>query len=197
MADNRAPMITKLDQTYAAALWQLAQEAGEGTAADVVGQMRQIGALAQRQPDLVRLVSTRILSTQQRSQIIEQVFKGRVDDLVHRFLQILNRKNRLDHLAGIVVAFARLVDEQRGVVDVNAYVAQRLDDDVAQRVADGIGRSIDKQVQLHQHVDGSLIGGLKLRIGDKLIDGSVASQLRIIGQQIVAAGREKARQQAG
>ena len=197
MAKNRAPMITKLDQTYAAALWELAQEAGDGTVADVVDQMRRIGALAEQQPDLVRLLSTQILSTQQRSQIIDQVFKGRVDDLIHRFIQILNSKSRLDHLTGIVAAFARLVDEQRGVVEVDAYVAHRLDDDAAKNVAIGIGRAIGKQVQLHQHVDGSLIGGLKLRIGDQLIDGSVASQLRIIGQQIVVAGREKARQQAG
>ena len=106
---------------------------------------------------------------------------------------VVNQKDRLGSLPGIVRAFANLVDERQGVVEVDAYVANRLDEGQASAIADRLGASMGRKVALKQHVDEELIGGLKLRIGDKLLDGSVATQLRLMRDKFVQAGREKAR----
>ncbi len=77
----------------------------------------------------------------------------------------------------IFTVFGQLVRQHRNQIDVDAYVARTLDDATADRVTDGLGASLGKEVHLNQHIDESLIGGLKLRIGDQMIDASVKRQL--------------------
>lgn len=187
-------MIQTVERVYAQALLELAKESE--VLDEIADQMAQVAHLAQQQPDLIRLISTKTISTAQRTQIIENVFKGQVHDLLHRFFQVVNNKNRLDHLQGIAAALANLVDQDRGTVRVDAFVANELDKDRAEQVARRIGQIVNGQVELSQHVQPDLIGGLKVQIGDRMIDGSVAAQLRSIERKIVLIGRESARAQA-
>lgn len=197
MAENRIEMISQIDKVYAAALLELCDEAEgagrSGLVDEVADELRQIGELVRREPALIRLLSVRTLLTRERSEIIERLFKGRVADLLYRFLQVVNAKDRLDHLEEIVSAFAVLLEERRGVIDVDAYLASRMDEPAVLRVAESLGTVLGGRVDLTQHEDPELIGGLKLRVGDRLIDGSVATQLRLLREKMVEAGREKAR----
>lgn len=189
MANERT---SKVDHTYASALVELVDEGVDGATLDTVAtEMKGVAALIDDAPDLVRLLSTRTLSVQQRSGTIERIFKGRVSDLVHRFLQVVNAKNRLGDLSGIIRAFLAEVDERRGIVQVDATVAAPLDPAAAERVGTAIGQAIGKNVVLHPEVVPEMIGGLKLRIGDRLIDGSLATQLRLMRDRMVAAGRAR------
>ena len=192
MTQNHDDMVQSLEQVYARALLEAAQEAG--TIDEVADEMQQLAHLLTQQPRLVRLLSTRMLSVEQRARSIENLFKGRVGDLVYRFLQVANAKHRLDRIQGIVRAVAQLVDERRGIVRVDAYVADRMDAAAAERVAQRLGEVIGGRVVLRQHEDPQLIGGLKLRVGDRLVDGSVAAQLRLMHRKIVATGRGDTRQ---
>jgi len=185
-------MIQSIERVYAQALIDLACEAGQLD--EVADEMAQLGGIVQKQPDLVRLISTRTLSVERRGQAIERMLKGRVSDLTYRFLQVVNAKNRLDCIMGIVNAVAKGVDERRGIVHVKAFMAEALDAQAAQKVAKLIETVVGGEVQLEQQVDPELIGGLKIRIDDRLIDGSVSTQLRLMGQRIVAGGRDNARQ---
>jgi len=194
-ADKRVDMINQLEQTYATVLLELAEEQPGGTASldDVAAEVGQLAEFVEREPDLTRLLATRTVSVAERSQIIERLLSGRVSDLVYRFIQTVNQKNRLDHLPGILQAFGQLVQQRRGIIEVDAYVAAAMDEAGVKRVADAVGQLMGKQAVVHQHVDPSLIGGLKLRIADQLIDGSVAAQLKRIREDMIATGRDKAR----
>jgi len=187
-------MIQTVELVYAQSLLELAQDAG--VLDDVAAQMVQIAELSEREPGLIRLISTRTISVDQRAKIIEHMLKGKVHDLLYRFLQVVNRKNRLEHLQGIAAALAHLVDEANGIVRVDAYVTSLLDEAHAEQLAERIGGIIDGKVVLRQEVQPDLIGGVKMRIGDRLIDGSVAAQLRALERRIGETGRASARDQA-
>jgi F-type H+-transporting ATPase subunit delta len=162
-------------RVYAQSLLGLAQDAGQVDAiAEEVG-----GLLPLVEPggELYLLVTNPAISTDERAKIVQRVFEGRVSDLLYRFLQVVAGKGRLGSLQSILGGYLLQVSEARGLVDVDAYVATAMDEATAARVAEQIGRSLGKQVTLRQHVDESLIGGLKIKVGDKLIDASVASQL--------------------
>jgi len=170
----------------------MAQDAGQ---LDVIAdEMAQLLELLNQNPDLDRLFKCRTLSATNVAGIVERVFKSQVSDLVHRFLQVLCRKGRLSELGGICRAFDDLCDEINGIVEVNLYIAEHLDRDAQQRITETIGGVIGKQVALDQYVDESLIGGLKIRIGDQLIDASVATRLNQVRRHLIEQGREKARQ---
>jgi F-type H+-transporting ATPase subunit delta len=191
---NATEQLGAVQQVYARALIELAQESG--TIDEVADEVQQVRTLLSQEPDLDALLSSRVLSISERAQSIDTIFKGCVSDLVLRFLQVVNAKNRIDVLGGILRSFEQHLDELRGIVEVDAFVAHRLPDDSAAQVSKHIGDALGKTVVLHQYVDPNLIGGLKIRVGDQLIDGSVATQLGIIKKQLIAAGRQSAREAA-
>jgi len=176
---------------YAHALMELSLEQQQLDA--VAQELQDLAGLMESNDDLRRLIENPILDTNQRSAMLQRLFEGRVSDLFYRFLQTVNRKGRLAALPAIASAFVSLLADHRNEVEVEAFVASPMDDATAGRVADGLGASLGKKVTLNQHVDPALIGGLKLRIGDRLLDASVQTQLRSIKEQLIAAGREKAR----
>ena len=186
---NATQQIDAVARVYAGALLELANEAG--VVDEVADEMRQLGELVDTHPDVRQLLGTRMLSAEQRGQAIDGIFKGRVSDLVLRFLHVVNDKARLDALAGIAAAFAVLLDEQRGIVDVHAHVAHPLDAGLSDHVTARISEAIGKQVRLHEEVDQALIGGLKIQFGDTLMDGSVAAQLKLLRRKMVESGRDR------
>lgn len=178
-----------VEHVYAAALLELAASDLD----NIREQADDLGSLIRDDKGLALLIESRVLSSDERAASIEKIFKGNVDDLLYRFIQVVNAKDRLPHLGDILETFGALVDQRNGIIEVDAYVAAALDDATAQRVTADLSETLGGNVVLHQHVDETLIGGLKLRIGDKLIDASVATQLRKMKKQIVDAGREKTR----
>jgi F-type H+-transporting ATPase subunit delta len=181
-----------VSRVYAQALLELAQ--ADGQAESLAEEAGDLLGLLGSEPDLDKLLSSRALNSSQRSSAVDQLFKGKVSDVLYRFIQVINRKDRLGSLAGILVAYRGLVSDARGDVAVDVYVAESLSDEASKGVAESIGNAMGKQVKLRQNVDPELIGGLKVRVGDRLIDGSVATQLRIMKRKLVDAGRERARQ---
>lgn len=162
-------------RVYAQSLIELAQDAGEVDA--IAEEVAGLLPLVEPGGELYLLVTNPAISTDERSKIVSRVFEGKVSDLLYRFLQVVASKGRLGSLQTILGGYLMLVTEARGLINVDAYVATAMDPDTAARVAEQIGNSLGKQVTLRQHVDESLIGGLKIKVGDKLIDASVASQL--------------------
>jgi F-type H+-transporting ATPase subunit delta len=180
-----------VSRVYAQALLELGQPDGQADA--LAQEAGELLGLLNSEPDLDRLLSSRALSSAQRSGAVEKLFKGNVSDVLYRFIQVVNRKGRLSELSGILQTYLDLVAEVRGELDVDVFVAEGLSDSAGQSVAESIGSALNKKVRLREHVDPELIGGLKVRVGDRLIDGSVATQLRIIKRRLVDAGRESAR----
>lgn len=194
MSSPNAAKTTAVDRVYAAALLELADEQGALDA--IADEADQLSALLTENADLRRLLATRTLTGADLAGVIDRAFKGRVSETVYRFLHVVNNKGRLADLAGILRAFDQLLEQRRGIVEADIYVASRLSDAEAKQVADRLGAAIGKQVALHQYVDESLIGGVKIRLGDELIDGSIATQLKQMKKQLIEEGREKARRTA-
>lgn len=172
-------------RVYAQSLIELAQDAGEVDA--IAEEVAGLLPLVEPGGELYLLVTNPAISTDERSKIVSRVFEGKVSDLLYRFLQVVASKGRLGSLQTILGGYLMLVTEARGLINVDAYVATAMDADTAARVAEQIGNSLGKQVTLRQHVDESLIGGLKIKVGDKLIDASVASQLNQMKRNMMRA----------
>jgi F-type H+-transporting ATPase subunit delta len=191
VANAKQDHIGSAQLVYARALLELADDAGKLDL--VVDQVKDLQQLIRQEPDLARMLDSLMLSVEQRQSILNNVFKGQIDDLLLHFMQVVNAKHRLNLLPSILDAFVKLVDQKRGVIEVEAHVAAALDEASAARVAEGIGQALGGRVVLHQKVEPGLIGGIKIRVGDRVIDGSVAAQLRQFRRQLIDTGREQAR----
>jgi F-type H+-transporting ATPase subunit delta len=183
-----------VSKVYAEALMEMAEASGE--LQSMADEVEELGQLLKREPGLMGLLSSRTLSHEQRREMLQRLFQDQLSDVLYRFVQVVNDKNRLASLPAIVKAFGQQMAERNGIVEADIWVPKLLEQDqldaMSERIASAFGA---KQVVIHQYKDQSLIGGLKIRVGDTLIDGSVATQLRRMRRRMIESGREKARQQ--
>ncbi len=177
--------------TYARSLFDLSEEAG--VAKEVGDELEQLVALLKAQPELNRMFSLQSIHPTRRAASIEAIFSGRVSDLTCRFLHVLNRKDRLGHLAATTTAFNALLRKKHGEVDVQVWTAAPIDQALYDRLTEKLSAATGRAAVLHHRVDEDLLGGLKLRIGDRQFDGSVAMQLQQLRKQLIDSGQEAAR----
>ena len=184
-------IITALAETYAEALFELTEEAGNS--AEIAEELERLANLVAEQPDLMSLLHNRAIPKNRRAQSLRDIFEGRVSELVYKFLQVLNTNDRLGRLEEVAAAYIKLNKAQRGEVDVDVYSARPLDKGQMRDIADRVGGALGRTAVIHPRVDESLIGGLKLRVGDRLIDASVAAQLERLKRQMTESAQEAIR----
>lgn len=176
-------------ENYATALFNLATQAG--TPNVVNAELTQLAELVEDNDQLAALFAHRTLDPKRRGESIRKLFEGRISDLALRFVLLLNDKGRLDQIAAIAVAFDSRTKHAAGEIDIEVHSARPLDAAQLTNVGDRITRAIGRKALVDSHVDESLIGGLRVRVGDKLIDGSVRAQLRKLARDLQTAGHEQ------
>lgn len=165
---------------YAQALLQLADERGKRAA--IVADCRELAALpADAFADLARAPKA------QAKQVAAQVLSGAVQPETLDLVRLLIDRARLGLLGAIAGEAVVLDDRSAGTVRVHAVTAQPLDPAARERLIEGLRRASGQQVMLEEKVDPALIGGVTLRAGDILVDGSVRRQLAELKQLIQSA----------
>jgi F-type H+-transporting ATPase subunit delta len=118
--------------------------------------------------------------------VLNSHLSPRFSPLLGSFLKLISAKGKLGLLPEICIAFGQLLDAKRGKVDVEVTVARSLSGSELDLVRQRISTAIRKDATVQQVVDPDIIGGIVIRVGDKLIDGSVAAQLKSIEQKMLA-----------
>ena len=171
--------------SYAQALLELSD--ARGVTDQVAGDIQAIAGVIHADPALGKYFSDPSISHTERNGKLESAFQGKTADVLVGFIKLLNAKGRLGDFGAIAAAFKHLLDARSGKVDVEVTVAQKLNDAELENVRVEISKKIGKHAQVTQKIDDSIIGGLVLKIGDKLIDGSVKSQLETLKRRLIAA----------
>ena len=171
-----------VDFSYAQALLELA---GDDAVAigDEMGDLRQI---VDENPTFQKFLADPSIGDTERNGLLERTFKGKVSPLIWNFLGVLNAKNRLGRLGDIAGAYHTRLDEKLGKVEVTLTVAQPLTDEQLIHAQRQISTALGKEAIVHTHVDDSIIGGMIVRVRDKLLDASVRYQLQAMKEQLLA-----------
>ena len=103
---------------------------------------------------------------------------------VRNLMLLLLERDRLHQLPQIVEVFHEMVLEDRGIVIADVTTAIQLDAAEAERVQARLTQMVGRDIQIRTHVDPEIIGGIVIRMGDTLIDGSVKTQLRQLRQRM-------------
>lgn len=172
-------------QAFAQALFELADERKQLDA--VAGEMAAIGQALRSTPQLAAFFANPVIKDAERQGVLDRTLIASASPLVGNFVRLLAAKGQLGELLGTTNQFARLVAKRQGKVDVDVVVARPLGAQELELVRQRISTAIQKEAVLKQRVDESILGGIIIRVGDKLIDGSVRSQLRSIENRMLAA----------
>ena len=183
---------------YARSLFELARDAGEQAKIEEIDdELEQLTELARGLPDFGRFLDSPIIDRNARREALRKIFDGRLTDLTLRFLLVLNDKERLNKLSAIAEAYDHLVQEAFGRIEVDVFTAAVLDEEPKAIIRDRIATALGKEPVLHSYADPDMIGGIKLRIADQLIDGSVQTRLRQMKSELLRSGGWKLRNRIG
>ena len=186
-----------LANIYARSLLELAEaDGGRERIESVMGQLEDILDLARADRRFGEFLASKVLSSAERQKSLRTIFTGRCDDLVMRFLLVLNEKGRLGHLPAIVGAYDAMVQELFGRIEVDVFTAAPLEVAEIDKVKDRLSSILKKDVVVHPYTDESMLGGVKFRIGDQLVDASLASRLRRMRDRLQNTGAAELRARA-
>ena len=176
-------MAKLVSKTYGEALFDLALE--DGTLTTIIEEVNVVKEAIEKNPDLLKLLSHPKIKKEEKISVIENIFKGRVSDSLVGFLVIVVQKDRYDDLDGIFEYFVTKVREYKniGVASITSAVelAEEQKKQIEQRLLQTTKYS---QFELTFHVDKSLIGGLVIRIGDRVVDSSVKTKLQMLAKDL-------------
>lgn len=177
---------TAFASAYARSLLELANETNQ--AEPIRQELQALKQVCEQNPTFGLFLAAPAISHAEREPVLNRIFGQNLSPLMHNFVGVLNRKNRLSALPRIAQAYAQLLDEQLGKLDVDVTVAHALAPAQLDEVQSKVGQALKKNAVIHQSVDDSIIGGLIIRVQDKLIDASVKTQLAAMKEQLLAAG---------
>ena len=138
---------------------------------------------------IARIVSNPSVPRAEREATIDRLLAKRVSPLVLNIVRLLDQRGRLMLLPAIAAEFTRLLDAKRGVVAATVTSAAPLEKDEIKEIAARLETMTGQTVKLATAVDPSLIGGLTVRVGDRMIDASVRGRLERLRDQLVAGTR--------
>ncbi len=136
--------------------------------------------------DLVRFFESPVISRQKKEAVVKTLFAERVQQTTLNFLRLLIEKKREALFPDVVRAYRLLRDAQEGILEARARLAHVLSEDEEKTLRQALERLTGKRIRLSATQDPTLIGGLVVRVGDTVYDGSVRHQLASLRERMGA-----------
>ncbi len=173
---------------YAQAVFRMAQESQEQNRWQ--SDLRKIASMC-RDEALFALLENREVSFEEKERVLSQRL-GEIHPMALKLVSMLVAKGRLAMMEDISDEYQQLLDEYRGIEGAEVaevITAIPLDDEERLKIGERITEIVGKPVMLKSKVDPTVIGGVIIRVGDKLIDGSIRSKLTALRKELGGAGR--------
>ncbi|MEQ8173773.1 MAG: F0F1 ATP synthase subunit delta [Syntrophomonadaceae bacterium] len=167
---------------YAEALFSLAQESEKIDEFQV--EMEKVVSALAEVPEFKGYLEHLLIPAKDKKEVIKQIFADQISQTTLNFVFILIDKRREGYLEVILDEYKAMADESKNITKADLISAKEIPSDEIQALAGKLSASTGKTVQLSQVVDESLIGGVKLRIGDRVIDATVAKRLEMLKEQL-------------
>jgi F-type H+-transporting ATPase subunit delta len=180
-------MMASVAGRYAAALFDLAND--EKKVADVEGDLGKFQELLDMSSDLTSLVRSPLYSSDEQSTAIEKVAaKVEIGPLTLNFLKLIAKNRRLFAVSDMIKAFHALVAKSRDEVTAEVTSAVALNNEQVAELKSALKASVGKDVKLATQVDPSLLGGLIVKIGSRMVDSSLRTKLSNLRLSLKGAG---------
>ena len=176
--------VEHIADVYAQALLSAAEKAGE-TASAVAEFDALMADVLDANPRFQAVISSALISPEETSAILNRVLGGRVSPLFMKFLQVVSRHDRLDCLRAIHLQTHILYDILQNRVRVQVITAEPLSPELEAKVRIDLRAKLGGEPIMETLVDPDLIGGVVLRLGDTVYDGSIANQLNTLRQEMM------------
>ena len=175
----------EVSDRYGTALFHVAQRGGKEDV--LMEQLQILDDLVKKGSQIRTFLEAPHFSTQDQERVMENVFRGRVDDMIITLLHLLIRRRRIFFLEEIIKRFVRLVEEGRGIFSADVISAVDIDSDQQRELEACLEKYTGDNLRTQYRKDPRLLGGLIFRYRDLLIDDSIRRRLNEIRGKMLAA----------
>jgi len=171
---------------WAEALIELAAGSPGATDEKVLADLEAINKAVASTPDFSVILDHPSIAGTEKKQLLIKAFEKSVEDLTLRLLQLLADRRRLKLLPYIETTYRQLLNERKNITTASVTSADPLSDKAVAEIKTKLIKQLGKQVELAVKVDRSLIGGIVLRVGDQVIDGSLKGKLEALERSLLS-----------
>ncbi|MEJ1995544.1 MAG: F0F1 ATP synthase subunit delta [Limibacillus sp.] len=161
---------------YALALLELAEEKKSLDA--VAEDLRGLKGLLEESEDLQRLIRSPRFGRDDQAKAMQAVLdKAGANELTKRFVSVVTANRRLFALSDIISAYLNELARRRGEITAEVIAARELTDAQKDKLVESLKKAVGAKVQVDVKIDASLLGGLIVKVGSRMIDGSIKTKL--------------------
>ena len=161
---------------YAQLLYQVAVK--EDDINQISAHLHSLRSILKSVPELNQLLITRRVGVQDKMIMLKNILGNKISDIEMDLIVLLMENGNMMLFGEVVKRFDYIFDKNSEIIKVQISSSSRLSDDEVQRISTNIENKIQKKIDVATETDASLIGGLKLRVENTLIDGSVSNRLQ-------------------
>ncbi|GGB56127.1 ATP synthase subunit delta [Lentibacillus populi] len=170
---------------YADALFQLGTE--KQAHEEMVEEFRVVKEIFQDNKRLYTFLKHPRVNNEKKKQFLDEVFQGMSTDVVNT-LKLLVERHRVEIIPFVIDQFRQMVYDAQGIAEATVYSVQELSDAEIKELAAVFAKRLGKkEIKLENKIDPSIIGGVKLQIGNTIYDGSLHAKLKRIERNIAGA----------
>ncbi|MEI3611955.1 F0F1 ATP synthase subunit delta [Pseudogracilibacillus sp. SO30301A] len=170
---------------YADALFQLASE--NNKVDKLISELQLVKTVFKDDKNIINFLNHPRVKNEDKMKLIDEAFKQNDKDVVNT-LKILVERHRIDTITSIVHAFVEQYNEANGIAAADVYSVRALSEEEQTNIEASLKKQLDKKsVLINNIVDPSVLGGLRIRVGNTIYDGSISGKLYRIKQTFASS----------
>ena len=170
--------MTEVATTYGQAMYDLARD--EGKSQQILAELSVLDQSLSAEPEFLQLLSSPNIPKEERVQILDSSFRGKIDPYVLNFLKVLTEKGYVRHFSGCCQFYKQQYNKDNGIVPVVAYTAVPLSDELRRKLTAKLSTVTGKTIELDCRIDPETLGGVRLDFDGRQVDGTVRRRLEDI-----------------
>lgn len=175
-------MAKLVGKRYAEALYEVAIELDK--LEEFKKEINAVADVFNKNPRLETIFTHPRITKAEKKDMVDKLFKDRVSNEILNLCYIVVDKRREKYLDDISKSYKDLSNDKLGIVEADAYTAVPMTEDEINKLQQKLSSSFKKTVELNTHIDKDIMGGVLVKVGDKVIDGSVKGKLREIQKEL-------------
>ena len=168
---------------YAESLFDLAKEENQVT--QYLDDIKLVGEVLDSDPQIVQFFNHVLIENDKKIQLLDQSFKGNVDQYFLNFLKLLVQSIRIRYIDDIVKSYINLSNQYLGIEEGMIYTPYELTDQQIQDIEKAISQKENKKVTLKVSIDPSLLGGIKVQIANRIYDGTIKNKVEMLKKELL------------
>jgi F-type H+-transporting ATPase subunit delta len=175
--------LTIIADRYANAILSLAEQ--KDCTHYVKTDLNTVTATINENPDLQMFLKHPIIPVREKKEVLETIFKDKINPYLLNLIKLLLDRNRLYALNTINISFIKLYNKKYNIAVAEITTAIMIDENIQNAIKQKLSEIMSMQIDLHSKIEPAVIGGMLIKIDDKVIDGTISGRLESIKKQII------------